>query len=62
MNGGDCMRTSMICTPSTNITWVIKKNEMGRVSGKDREEDRCIRGFGGKETIRATYAYTGGKY
>ena len=42
--------------------WVIKKNEMGGVSGTYGEEERCIRGFGGNEAIRATYAYTGGKY
>jgi hypothetical protein len=41
------MRRFMICTPSPNITWVFKMNEMSRASGTHGEEERCIRGFAG---------------
>jgi hypothetical protein len=38
------------------------EGEMGGASGTYGEEERCKQGFGGKETTRATYAYTEGKY
>ena len=33
---------------SSNIIWVIKKNEMGGECSKNGGKERCIQGFGGE--------------